>query len=150
MGVSGQHHALATWPPGRRAGTHCARGCVGPRAGLDVYRISPTPRIWFLDHPACSVSLYLLHCPSLVLFTVYCDDLMTHCRSRDGTCILKNSDDNMLQIFDLPPDLHCQESWQKGRMLPELQPALCVIEGGLVYDYCWYPLMSSWNPLSCW
>jgi len=75
---------------------------------------------------------------------------MLYCRSPDGTCILTNSDDNVLRVFDLPPELHCQESWQKDRMLPELEPALRVVEGGLVYDYCWYPLMSSWNPLSCW
>lgn len=78
------------------------------------------------------------------------DICMKGCKwSPDGTCILTNSDDNMLRVFDLPPDLHCQESWKKGRILPELEPALRVVEGGLVYDYCWYPLMSSWNPLSC-
>jgi WD40 repeat protein len=77
-------------------------------------------------------------------------NICLYCRSPDGTCILTNSDDNVLRVFDLPADLHCQESWNKGRKLPELEPALRVVEGGLVYDYCWYPLMSSWNPLSCW
>jgi len=35
------------WPldPQERAGTHCARGCVGPRASLDVCEKSPPPRI---------------------------------------------------------------------------------------------------------
>ncbi|XP_021939349.1 telomerase Cajal body protein 1 isoform X2 [Zootermopsis nevadensis] len=78
------------------------------------------------------------------------DICMKGCKwSPDGTCILTNSDDNVLRVFDLPPELHCQESWQEGRILPELKPALQVAEGGLIYDYCWYPLMSSWNPLSC-
>jgi hypothetical protein len=35
MGVGGQLHVLAALPPGRRPGTHCIGGWVGPRAGLD-------------------------------------------------------------------------------------------------------------------
>ena len=35
MGVGGQRHAPAALPPGKRPDTHCTRGWVGPRAGLD-------------------------------------------------------------------------------------------------------------------
>ena len=35
MGVGSQRHALAALPPGERPGTHCIRGWVGPRTGLD-------------------------------------------------------------------------------------------------------------------
>ena len=35
MGVGGQSNAPAALPPGRRPGTHCIGGWVGPRAGLD-------------------------------------------------------------------------------------------------------------------
>ena len=35
MGVGGQHHAAAALSPGKRPGTHCIGGWVGPRAGLD-------------------------------------------------------------------------------------------------------------------
>jgi len=35
MGVGGQRHAPAALPPGKRPGTHCTGGWVGPRAGLD-------------------------------------------------------------------------------------------------------------------
>ena len=35
MGVAGQRHALAALLPGKRPGTHCIGGWVGPRAGLD-------------------------------------------------------------------------------------------------------------------
>ena len=35
MGVGGQSHAPAALPPGKRPGTHCIGGWVGPRAGLD-------------------------------------------------------------------------------------------------------------------
>jgi hypothetical protein len=35
MGVGGQLHVPAALPPGKRPGTHCIGGWVGPRAGLD-------------------------------------------------------------------------------------------------------------------
>jgi hypothetical protein len=35
MGVSGQRHAPAALPPGKRHSTRCIGGWVGPRAGLD-------------------------------------------------------------------------------------------------------------------
>ena len=35
MGVGGQRHAPAALPPGKRPGTHCTGGWVGPRTGLD-------------------------------------------------------------------------------------------------------------------
>jgi hypothetical protein len=34
-GWGGQHQAPAALPPGKRPGTHCIGGWVGPRAGLD-------------------------------------------------------------------------------------------------------------------
>jgi hypothetical protein len=44
MGVSGQRHAPAALPPGKRPGTHCTGSWVGPRAGLGrVLKISPPP-----------------------------------------------------------------------------------------------------------
>jgi hypothetical protein len=33
MGVSGQRHDPAALPPGKKSGTHCTEGWVGPRAG---------------------------------------------------------------------------------------------------------------------
>ena len=35
MGVDGQRHAPAALPRGKIPGTHCIRGWLGPRAGLD-------------------------------------------------------------------------------------------------------------------
>nr|CAD7423597.1 unnamed protein product [Timema monikensis] len=70
-------------------------------------------------------------------------------RSPDGTCILTNSDENVLHIFDLPQQLHCQESWDCDQTLPAMKSVLKIQEGRMIYDYCWYPHMSSWNPLSC-
>ena len=37
MGVGGQRHARAALPSGKRPGTHCIGGWVGPRAGPDRY-----------------------------------------------------------------------------------------------------------------
>ena len=38
MGVGGQRHAPAALPLGKRPGTHCIGGWVGPRAGLEGVR----------------------------------------------------------------------------------------------------------------
>ena len=35
MGVGSQRHAPAALPPGKRLGTHCTGGWVGPSAALD-------------------------------------------------------------------------------------------------------------------
>ncbi|KAG9469512.1 hypothetical protein GDO78_020347, partial [Eleutherodactylus coqui] len=63
----------------------------------------------------------------------------------DGSCILTNSDDNLLRIYNLPPELYSAE-WD---LLQEMAPVLRMSEGDTVYDYCWYPLMSSCDPASC-
>ena len=42
-GVSGQQHTLAELYPQERPGTHCTGGWVGPRAGLDGWKISSPP-----------------------------------------------------------------------------------------------------------
>jgi len=41
--VSGQQHALAALYPRERPGTHFTGGWVGPRAGLDRWKISSPP-----------------------------------------------------------------------------------------------------------
>ncbi|XP_071964973.1 telomerase Cajal body protein 1-like [Antedon mediterranea] len=63
----------------------------------------------------------------------------------DGSCILTNSDDNTLRLFNLPPEL-----WEENRDgdLPEWESVLKMPEGELIYDYCWYPTMSSMDPSS--
>jgi len=44
MGMGGQRHVPATLSPGKRTGTHCIGGRVGPRTGLHVYRIPRSHR----------------------------------------------------------------------------------------------------------
>ena len=58
-GVRDQRHAPAALYPRERPGTHCTRGWVGPRAGLDRRKIL-SPRDSIPDCPALSQSLFLL------------------------------------------------------------------------------------------
>jgi len=66
--------------------------------------------------------------------------------SPDGTCLLTNSDDNILRIFNLPVELYSGVAVQG---LTEMVSALKMHEGETIYDYCWYPFMSSLDPDTC-
>ena len=58
--------SFTPWPlftPGKRPGTVCTGGWVGPRAGLDGGKSRPTG-IWSPDLPARSHSLYRLRYPA--------------------------------------------------------------------------------------
>ncbi|XP_060730737.1 telomerase Cajal body protein 1 [Tachysurus vachellii] len=63
----------------------------------------------------------------------------------DGSCILSNSADNVLRVYNLPPELY-SSSWD---LLSEMSPVLRMPEGDTVYDYCWFPKMSSLDPDTC-
>ncbi|XP_071772365.1 telomerase Cajal body protein 1 [Centroberyx gerrardi] len=63
----------------------------------------------------------------------------------DGSCILTNSADNVLRVYNLPPEIYSY-NWD---LLPEMSPVLRMAEGDTIYDYCWYPKMSSLDPDSC-
>jgi hypothetical protein len=60
--MSGQQHAPAVLYPQERPGTHCTRGWVGPRAGLDGRKISPHQDSTS-DRPGRSQSMYRLSYP---------------------------------------------------------------------------------------
>jgi len=60
MGVGGQHHAPASLPPGKRPGTRCMGGWVGPGpVWTGAENLAPTG-IRSPDRPARSKSLYRL------------------------------------------------------------------------------------------
>uniref|UniRef100_A0A8D2M0B8 Telomerase Cajal body protein 1 n=1 Tax=Varanus komodoensis TaxID=61221 RepID=A0A8D2M0B8_VARKO len=63
----------------------------------------------------------------------------------DGTCLLTNSADNTLRIYNLPAELYTEE-WGA---VAEMSPVLRMMEGDTVYDYCWFPLMNSSDPQTC-
>lgn len=70
--------------------------------------------------------------------------------SPDGTCLLTCADDGVLRLFDLPADLYNSHKKPfQGCSTSELSPSLRIKESETIYDYCWYPLMSSWNAETC-
>lgn len=70
--------------------------------------------------------------------------------SPDGTCLLTCSDDGLLRLFDLPADMYkSHKTTFQGCSTTQLSPSLKIKESETVYDYCWHPLMSSWNPDTC-
>lgn len=68
--------------------------------------------------------------------------------SPDGTCLLVPAADFRLRIYELPRELYSGKIPEKLPLTP-LKTALKFKEGGLIYDSCWYPLMSSWDPSTC-
>lgn len=63
----------------------------------------------------------------------------------DGSCILTNSADNVLRVYNLPPEIYSY-NWD---LLPEMSPVLRMAEGDTIYDYCWYPKMNSLDADTC-
>ncbi|XP_072114543.1 telomerase Cajal body protein 1 [Mobula birostris] len=79
-------------------------------------------------------------------YTGVAENFLKGCKwAPDGSCILTNSADNVLRIFNLPTELY-EMRWS---VLPEMSPVLRMSEGDTIYDYCWYPLMSSMAAETC-
>uniref|UniRef100_A0A8D0YAL1 WD repeat containing antisense to TP53 n=1 Tax=Sus scrofa TaxID=9823 RepID=A0A8D0YAL1_PIG len=77
-------------------------------------------------------------------FSTQPENFLKGCKwAPDGSCILTNSADNVLRIYNLPPELYSE-----GEQLEyaEMAPVLRMMEGDTIYDYCWYSLMSSAQP----
>ena len=64
----------------------------------------------------------------------------------DGLCILSNSNDNILRLFNLPSGLL---TGQLDNVEPEMKAILRIPEGEAIYDYSWWPLMNSMDPPTC-
>lgn len=70
--------------------------------------------------------------------------------SPDGTCLMTCCADNILRLFDLPSDLYASHKKPfQGCSTTKMSPSLRIREGELIYDYCWHPHMSSWQPETC-
>jgi WD40 repeat protein len=82
--------------------------------------------------------------------------------SPDATCILTNSEDNILRLFEIPTNI--QERMTKAQsskpddaettdagmaIEEEMEAVLGVGHGGTVYDFGWYPHMNSNDPATC-
>ncbi|KAL3848301.1 hypothetical protein ACJMK2_019169 [Sinanodonta woodiana] len=76
------------------------------------------------------------------------DNYLRGCKwSPDGTCILTNSNDNCLRIFNLPEQLY--QDGGESEDIPEMIPILKMKECDTVYDFCWYNKMTSSDPVTC-
>lgn len=70
--------------------------------------------------------------------------------SPDGTCLLTTVNGDGMHVFEMPRDLYSVDSVSPERPLDCLQSAVHIKEGGIVYDYCWFPFMNSSDPATCW
>ena len=64
----------------------------------------------------------------------------------DGLCILSNSNDNILRLFNLPAGLL---TGRFDNIEPEMKAVLRIPEGEAVYDFKWWPMMNSMDPPTC-
>ncbi|KAG7498140.1 telomerase Cajal body protein 1 [Solea senegalensis] len=79
-------------------------------------------------------------------YSTFPENYLKGCKwAPDGSCILTNSADNVLRVYNLPPEIYSY-NWD---LLPEMSPVLRMAEGDTIYDYCWYPKMNSLDPDTC-
>ncbi|XP_018599977.2 telomerase Cajal body protein 1 isoform X1 [Scleropages formosus] len=79
-------------------------------------------------------------------YTSFAENYLKGCKwAPDGSCILSNSADNVLRLYNLPPEFYSND-WD---LLTEMSPVLRMPEGDTIYDYCWFPKMSSLDPDTC-
>ncbi|CAI0407235.1 unnamed protein product [Linum tenue] len=71
--------------------------------------------------------------------------------SPDGSCFLSSSEDNKLRLFSLPDYYDgCDPSaYSVGSGTDSYGASVVVDEGEPIYDFSWYPYMSSSEPVSC-
>jgi telomerase Cajal body protein 1 len=69
--------------------------------------------------------------------------------SPDGTCILTAINATGMNCYELPQDLYGKEEIPEDRELNLLQPVIQLKSVGNIYDFCWYPYMSSYDAATC-
>lgn len=69
--------------------------------------------------------------------------------SPDGTCILTTVNANGMICYELPQDLYGKEEISVDRDINLLKPVIQVKTVGNIYDFTWYPHMSSYDPATC-
>lgn len=69
--------------------------------------------------------------------------------SPDGTCILSTVNSKGMYVYELPNDLYGKEEISEEREINILKPVIEIKTVGNVYDTCWYPYMSSYEPDTC-
>ena len=73
--------------------------------------------------------------------------------SPDGLCLLTCSQDHKLRLFELPQGQkgggQDELVGAKGSSSPPWSPVLTMKESGTIYDFAWYPKMTSADPETC-
>ncbi|KAI9472107.1 MAG: WD40-repeat-containing domain protein [Benjaminiella poitrasii] len=67
--------------------------------------------------------------------------------SPDGSCLLSNSADNVIRLFQLPTNVY-EDAEDADRVLP-MVPTMGIREGESIYDFAWYPAMTMQDPSTC-
>ncbi|KAJ3186518.1 Telomerase Cajal body protein 1 [Gaertneriomyces sp. JEL0708] len=65
--------------------------------------------------------------------------------SPDGSCILSSTSDNILRMFEKPAEVVDFSTTASS----SLSPVLTIDKAETVYDFCWYPFMTSLDPSTC-
>lgn len=74
----------------------------------------------------------------------YADNFLRGCKwSPDGNCVLTNSNDNCLRVFQP------FETINQNRSDMEMVSKVVMKESGQIYDFVWQPRMSLWQPEFC-
>lgn len=105
--------------------------------------------------PSCSFPEYILEKPKLLAEVIYPSDenqyYIRGCKwSPDGTCLLYAVRGKGMTVVELPSDLYVTTEIEEHRNVTNLKAAVAIPENALLYDFCWFPGMSSQNPASCW
>lgn len=105
--------------------------------------------------PSCTFPEYILEKPKLLAEIMYPSDenqfYIRGCKwSPDGTCLLYAVRGKGMTVVELPSDLYATSEIDENRNVTNLKAAVAIPENALLYDFCWFPGMSSQNPASCW
>ncbi|TPX69305.1 hypothetical protein SpCBS45565_g02562 [Spizellomyces sp. 'palustris'] len=65
--------------------------------------------------------------------------------SPDGTCLLSSTNDNVLRLYEKSVEIVDSSSICGDT----LTPVIAVKEAECIYDFCWYPFMTSADPSTC-
>lgn len=68
--------------------------------------------------------------------------------SPDGTCLLSVVNSIGMLCYELPTELYGKEELED-REIDILKPVIQIKSVGNIYDFCWYPFMSSYDPATC-
>lgn len=69
--------------------------------------------------------------------------------SPDGTCILTTVNSRGMLCYELPQDLYGKDEISEERDVNLLNPVIEVKAVGNIYDFAWYPFMSSYDAATC-